>query len=498
MVQDAAPAALQPHPTIHLVLALALLVGAAVFMRLVRNRLIRRRLLFTAGAAVAAALAHGIAGLPLPNWALEHYDPVLRGLEPFEHLLLIAALTNALVALAFNPWFRDGESDRAPAIIQDSLVLAVIIFAGWKLFDFSGGSLLAGSAIVAAVAGFALQDTLGNAFAGIAIQIERPFNVGHWIGVGEHVGMVTEMTWRSTKIRTRSGNLVALPNSQMSSKAVLNYSTPNTMTRLDIELSASYDAPPNLVREALVDAARSADHVAASPAPDALLVDFGPSAINYRVRVWVDDFSKTERAMSAVRVRAYYEFKRRNIDIPFPTQIQVERRETPPDVAAMRERFVRELARVPVLAGLPPAAHQALASTARELLYADGEVIVREGDKGESMFLIATGCVSITVGADHREVAVTRAGGYFGEMSLLTGDPRTATVTARGDTTVIEITCEAFRDYVQKHPEVLEQLIAAATIRRKERDAIRAASGVPPPPPGASLRDRMLVFFGLA
>ena len=88
------------------------------------------------------------------------------------------------------------------------MVILLVLAAGFIVFDVSSFDVLASSAIVAAIAGFALQDTLGNAFAGIAIQIDKPFRVGHWIAVGSHEGRVTEVTWRATKIRTKTGNLV--------------------------------------------------------------------------------------------------------------------------------------------------------------------------------------------------------------------------------------------------------------------------------------------------
>jgi len=113
------------------------------------------------------------------------------------------------------------------------------------------------------------------------------------------------------------------------------------------------------------------------------------------------------------------------------------------------------------------------------------------------MFLVLGGKVAITVGPDQREVAVTQAGGYFGEMSLLTGDPRTATVTARGSCTVLEITADAFRAYVQRHPEVIDGLAAAAQARRKELDDARAIATVAPAQAVASLRERMRLYFGL-
>lgn len=478
------------HPGAHLIVAAAFLAVAAALILVVRNRVIRRRLLFSSVAVVATGVVHGVA-LAEPDWSL------VRHAGRIEILLLTLGAANGLIALAFNPWTRDGESDRAPAIVQDALAVAAGILTAVLVFDVSSLSFLTGSAIVAAIVGFALQDTLGNAFAGIAIQIERPFRVGHWIAAGEHVGLVMEMTWRATKVRTKAGNLVAVPNSVLAGQPISNYSEPTAPTRLQIDIGAAYGAPPNEVRAALLAAASGARHVLDAPAPEVMLRDFGASSIDYRLWVWVDDFSKDDQALDAVRTRIYYEFRRRGVEIPFPIQVEYSREEAPVDRDAELTRFTRSLERVPVLATLPAEAHRALAAGARELLYADREQIVREGEPGASMFIVDRGSVVATVGPDRREVAVTTAGGYFGEMSLLTGDARSATVTARGDAVVLEITADAFKTFVQSRPEVLDSLAAAASTRRRELDAVRAAAGAAPPAAGPSLVERMRQYFGL-
>ena len=99
-----------------------------------------------------------------------------------------------------------------------------------------------------------MQETLGNAFAGLAIQIEKPFRVGHWITVGSHEGSVREITWRATKILTKSGNMVILPNSLVAREAINNYSEPTTPTRLYVEVGVGYQVPPNEARDALLSA----------------------------------------------------------------------------------------------------------------------------------------------------------------------------------------------------------------------------------------------------
>lgn len=481
-----------PHPYAHWVAAAALAAAQAILILVVRNRAVRRRLLFSAAVAIAAAVLHLLAReLPAVAW--------LGGAGGrLEQLFLAFSAVTAAVALVFNPWFVEAKSARAPAIVQDALIVLFVAGAAAVVFSVSSFNVLTGSAIVAAIIGFALQETLGNAFAGIAIQIERPFRVGDWIAAGEHLGRVTEVTWRATKILTKAGNMTIVPNSQMAAHAIQNYSEPSTPTRIEIEVGADYRTPPNEVREAMLAAMRQARYVLADPPSEVLLWDFGASAIVYRARFWIDDFSQDGRAKDAVRTAVYYEFRRRGIEIPWPIQVEYKRQDVPVDSPARRDRFARAIASVPVLAGLPEDAHRALAAIADERLFAGGEAIVREGEPGASMFIVTRGRVAIMVGADRREVAVTEAGGYFGEMSLLTGDPRTATVVARGDCTVLEISADAFRAYVHGRPEVIDQLAEAASRRRDELDQARAGAGPAAAASPASLRARMLAFFGLS
>ena len=125
--------------------------------------------------------------------------------------------------------------------------------------------LLTTSAVGAVVVGFALQDTLGNAFAGLAIQSERPFKVGHWIKVGDFEGRVAEITWRATKLRTKAGNFVIVPNNIVAKEAITNYSEPAAPTRLDLEVGVSYSSSPLQSSSAMVDAMAQVPHVLQTP-----------------------------------------------------------------------------------------------------------------------------------------------------------------------------------------------------------------------------------------
>lgn len=468
-------------------LTAAVLIGVVLaLMAVVKNSVIKRRLRFTLWTALAFLALH-LAGTYLP--AVRQFDAETQALE---RLTLALAIISGAVGL-LNPWFREGLPDWLPAILQDTLILG--LFSAVAVFRFHDKLELT-SAVGAAVVGFALQDTLGNAISGLAIQVDRPFRVGHWITVGQFEGLVAEITWRATKLRTKSGNLVIVPNNIVSKEAINNYSEPDVPTRLQFEIGATYSVPPNITKTAIAAAVRQSPRVLATPAPDVLLVDFGASALTYRVRFWVDDFSRDDRVKDEVLSFIYYEFRRRNIEIPFPMQVEIHREETPGAAAPERlDRVSALIAGVPAFAGMPAEATRALAGVAVSHEYADGEAVVREGDPAGSMFIVERGRLHVTVSGGH-QVASIDAGGYFGEMSLLAGAARNASVTAACDCSLIEIRPEAFKSYVQAHPDVLAGIASAAASRLEELNATKRSIATPADSP-ATLLQKMKAYLGL-
>src|SRR5262249_17818172 len=155
--------------------------------------------------------------------------------------------------------------------------------------------------------------TLGNLFAGLAIQIERPFRVGHWVTIGGRDGLVSEITWRATKIRTKAGNFVIVPNSALARDTITNHSEPTPETRLEIMVSAGCEAPPTDARAAIRGALRGEPSILPNPPAQVLLADFADSSVVYRVWVWTTDFAGDERLRDSVRSRVYYGFRRAGI-----------------------------------------------------------------------------------------------------------------------------------------------------------------------------------------
>jgi len=472
----------------HLVFGIVALLTTVAIFALTVNRLVRRKLKLSLLLLGAYVVVHVVLAFQLSVDAA-----VDDQLISVERLAFAAGLINLVVIAFLNPLRDDRVPDRYPAILQDFIVIGLLVLVATLVFH---DKLLTTSAVSAVVIGFALQDTLGNAFAGLAIQSERPFHVGHWIRVGDFEGRVAEVTWRATKLRTKAGNFVVVPNNIVSKEAITNYSEPAAAVRIDVEVGASYLSSPGEVKAAIGEALANSPRVLKTPPPDTILAAFDSSAINYRVRFWIQDYERDEAARDEVRTNIYYSFARHGIEIPWPIQVQYEREWEASDPHAPVAERRRLLAGVDLFAGLGEEMLAELAQASRVKTYGNGEAIVRQEEAGESMFVIGSGGATVVLEPDRREVAVLERGGYFGEMSMLTGDPRTATVLARGDTRVFEISAELFRRLAGSHPRAVEQVGVAAAARRIELDKMRAAGvGQAVADAPATFMDRMRRFL---
>ncbi|MGH9144537.1 MAG: mechanosensitive ion channel domain-containing protein [Vicinamibacterales bacterium] len=441
-------------------LLVALAIRAASVNRLVRSRLLTSALLFGAYAVAAGLATYG----PLPA-------EVAGEIHSFNPLLLTLGLATLVVVVTINPWREDRLPDRFPTIVQDAIVIALFAIVATLLMQ---EKVLATTAVGAVVVGFALQDTLGNLFSGLAIQIEKPFRVGHWVTIGGSDGLVSEVTWRATKIRTKAGNFMVVPNSVVAKETITNYSEPTHDTRIEVEVGAAYDTPPNDVKEVIARALRAEPMFVATREPEILIADFADSAITYRVRVWITDFAADMRARDRVRSHIYYAFRRHGINIPYPIQVQIEQNPVADDERAR----ARLLDGVEIFASLSHEQREQLATASRLLLFAAGHAIVRENETGATMFVLKRGEAAVTLAQTEGELARLREGAFFGEMSLLTGDPRSATVTAVTDCELIEIGAEAFRSVVLADGALVDRVTAAVTKRRLELEQHRTSRSV--------------------
>lgn len=397
---------------------------------------------------------------------------------------LWAALTEWVVRRLF-------EIARRPFPVPDLIAaigrgFALLFFAFWVLRERLGvniAPLLASTALVTAVVGFALQGVLGNLMSGMSLHLVRSFGIGDWISAGGWEGQVIVTNWRETRIRTTDGQLVVLPNGVIASGGIVNYSRPNALRRHEVFVDAAPEHPPGEVVAALVAAARAEGRVLATPEPTAHVKAYKDWGVCYRLFFWSAEYQHRRPIEGAVQNRIWYEFQRRGVRIPLPLSeigavaaaaFRPPEGGTPADLERMSGMLVHsEFGRMMARAGGTSEAEGPLLSDAflrslRRLRYMRGEVVFRQGEAGDSCYVILSGRAAGRI--DHRGVSASQefelpTGALFGEMSLMTGLPRTATILAASELELAEIPREALAEALRSRPGLPEGLAEMISLR---------------------------------
>jgi len=393
--------------------------------------------------------------------------------------LMAAVFLIALMQrLVWESYFREKRQVQVPNVVRDFVALVFFLMVLMAVLNFGYGvripGLLAGSGIAAAVIGFAMQDLLGNIFAGLAIQIAKPFDVGDWLLVDDRHVEVMAIHWRSTRLRTNDHIYLDIPNNQLARQTLVNFHYPTPRHALRVTVQVDYSVPPNRVKEVLARAAAQAAGVLPDPPPQVFLKDFGESGIDYEVRFWLDNHAVYNQITDAVRTNIWYALQRANIKIPFP--IRTVQMEPPkPDGEKSDIDTIRHVLRAQeLLQGLDEGEIDSLAETAAAQMYSHGERLIEQGADGASMFLMVRGEAGVTASRDGRTVSIgaLRVGDCFGEMSLLTGEKRSATVVATTDCEVVEIGHEAFGRLLKARPVLAGALGELMAKRRMKNEGI--------------------------
>jgi small-conductance mechanosensitive channel len=431
-----------------------------------------------------------------PSW-IAHF--VMKPQRIENVILFVATLpaillfVRALDLLAFDV-FVPRRSVRAPMLLREivSIALFLILFAWamWVIFDYRVTAFLATGTVVAAVLGLALQETLGNLFAGIALHLEDSFEVGDVVRSGEFYGVVEAVRWRGTRLRTFNNSVVIVPNSMLARERVEVFPRQNLNGRV-IQVSVDYNVPPADVIAVLTQAASHVPGVAQETPAFARVAAFGDSAVLYDIKYFVKDYSQRDVIDAEIRKAVWYALRRHGFSIPFPIR-SMHRYEPPPArPQPSRDEIIDRLDDVGFLAPLPAEALQSIAAAARVHVFSSGETIIRQGAAGDSMFIVHHGTVAVL--ADGSEVARLDARDFFGEMALLTGEKRAADVVALTEAVIIEITKSALQPVLRDHPELAAAISTEVTERRGTLATARAASAESQ----QSVLSRIRSYFGL-
>lgn len=449
-------------------------------------------LLMTEAIQVAARRGHP-AALPL-RWTRNWFMPALAlvlflrvavGLPPSalavrlaETVLWILAAAGALNfinALVFEAAAPGSWATRVPRLLRDLVRVLLVALAGAVVYSEVWGKDLSGAltalGVSSIVVGLALQEPLGNLFSGVMLLMERPFEVGDHIEVGDVSGEVREINWRSAHLKAFGGLTRVVPNSVLNKEVITNYSRPRRLRMEMVEVSFSYDDPPNVVRDTLLEVAAGTPGVLDAPAPIAATLNFGDFGIVYRLIYRTREEDRWP-VRSELLTRIWYAARRQGLSMPYPVSVNLDYEQkgdfgrkppSPRDLLAGLGRF-------PDLADVDDGAMEVLD-------FARGERIYEEGEPLTGVLILVRGEVSLQAGAGEAAVEIARAvpGEVFGEAGMYGRQASGLRAVALADCEVVRLAPDAVSRLFERSPALAREVGQALDVRRRAAQAAREA-----------------------
>jgi small-conductance mechanosensitive channel/CRP-like cAMP-binding protein len=432
-------------------------------------------------------------------------ENILRIVKLVLWLAFVVAIIRLITRLLFETVLRSAAQTEIASLLRTVLSIVVYIVAFFIIFQsqfpqIELAPLFTGSAILGIVVGLALQDTLGNLFAGLALQVDHPFEVGDVIMISNRgQGVVESVSWRGVRLRTFQNKLLVISNAALG-KETIEVAPQNNLNARLVNFNTTYSCSPAKTTQLIKEIVRQVENVSQKIRPIVRIRDFGESSIDWEIKYWPENYAKFNDTDSNIRQRIWYAFQREGISFAYPTRtVYMEGARETVSVEEQVSSASERLEHVPIFAPLSDEAIQQLARAAIHRVFAPGEAIVRKGQEGASMFVILRGSVKVQLpeGTGVRTINQLGSNDFFGEMSLLTGEPRTANVVADEETEVIQIRKAAIRPLFEANPELLESISTIVGERRKLLTQEILEQTMRPQKPDSGMMTAIKRFFGL-
>ena len=348
--------------------------------------------------------------------------------------------------------------------------------------------------------GFGLQDLAKNFISGLTLLIERPIKVGDFIEVGSLEGSVQRISIRSTVIRTNNGVSVIVPNIEFVENKIINWSHHNTDSRIHIPVGVEYGSDPLVVTEILLSSAYMEPRVLANPAARVWFVGFGDHALNFELLVWIDQPQNKDPIKSALNFIIEHELRQKGINIPFPQRdVWLKNPEelgnllqkftpkaisqaadditengqvsTDGDLAQTQPKplYLRDLLRqVDYFENFTNLELLQLIEQGYRQTIAPKKFIFRENDPGDCFYIILSGSVEVFSEKANKYLTTLHRGDFFGELSLLMGIPRSATVKTLEETIVFNLNQKGLQQLLNHNQRLADQIAQKLAERQQE------------------------------
>ncbi len=376
-----------------------------------------------------------------------------------------------------------------PAKILKDLVLLVIASAITLVViqqrhQVNLVGLVTTSAILTAVIGLAAQESLKDLLAGIVLQVDSPFQEGDFIDVGEEAsGWVISLTLMSTRIQHVHGALITLPNSRIWATNIRRFGPRGPVAR-EIHITLDSAFPPEQASALLLQVAHRHPLVLKQPEAEAFVYAYADHGVTYELEVWQEDPSDNgfDLLRGQLLSQIWYAVERAGRRLPYP--VRELHQVSPPEPSGDPAGFDAEarlglLSRNVLFQQLEASQLETIAPLTRCLRFAQGEVVVLEADAGLAMFQVVSGRLEVLKQLDSGEnkvVAQLGSGVLFGEMSVFSDEPRSATVRALEECVLLEIERDDLRPLLEGNPQLVDSLAELISERRSQLNKLSQAS----------------------
>lgn len=450
--------------------------------------------------------------LSLLGLVLLYFEATLTGypnyrltLERLQSVIVLICLAKLIIYILVDMVLTLRRHGDVPMLLRDAIRLAVYLIAGIAslrlVFQVDLSAIITTTTVLTAAIAFAMQTTLSNAFYGFTVQIDALMARGNWISIPEKnlFGEIVNIGFRYITLRTLDNNLVLVPNTVAVQSVVVTHGTlqepAQERAALTLTIALPYELPPEEAKGILLRVAQDEPMVLPEPQPVVRLQTMADSSINYQLKFWLHDPAQRNLALSELQTKAWYAIQRAGWSFPFPHRqlVTTPVREPFPN---QRDEIMAGLRQSHLFDALTHEEVEYLADSAMLRPYAPGEQVVRQGDAGSSLFFVLRGEVLVVV--DGVQVAELGQGRMFGEMSLLTGEPRRATVTAKSEVLLAELTKASLQHLLSSNEHLMNCLSEAlerhTACNRQQLDQ-RVESGAIEPTTIDYLK-RLRDFFG--
>jgi small-conductance mechanosensitive channel len=413
----------------------------------------------------------------------------------FCSIFLTWAITDLFIELFFRRFLisslRVGIPDILIGVAKTLIILIALVIIFHQYTGIKLTPILTESAILSVIIGLAFQDTLGNFISGLALHFSSPYRIGDWIKSGGIEGKINRMDWRATTLLTRTNDSIVIPHSTMAKNDVYNFSSPSSRHIRELKIPFSMNTSPDKIYRILISSAAEVEGVLKDSPPSVSIAEFGNDIIIYSLQVWIEDFDRLPDIMGNLSRKIWYKIRREGIPLGIEGLAGLTSH-------AKIEKPIAFLKSLPLLSSLDEKALENFIEQGDMKLYGNKEIIIKEGENSQDFFILIQGKAAVS---KNEFIFYTyKPGEFFGEMALITGEPRKATIQALEEASVLVFKKEELAPFLDTHPKFLELLSNAIanrlkTLPQEELEALETKEEQESQTPGLLILKRIKSFF---